>query len=206
MTNVVSNVAGTVKNWWAFLIIGILLVVGAFWMFRTPAESFAGLSGIFSILILLSGILTIFYAFGNKEDIDSWGLFLAGGILDIVVGLVLLNYPGITMVLFAVFVGFWLLFKGISTISTAFKLKNESVDNWGWVLVFGVLIVIFAFMSIINPLIGASYLVYTLAFALLLLGLSSIFISLKLRKVKVRVGDTKDYIAENVGDLKDRLK
>jgi len=108
-------------------------------MFRTPAESFAGLSGFFSILILLSGFLTIFYAFGNKEDIDSWGLFLAGGILDIVVGLILLNYPKITMVLFAVFVGFWLLFKGIGTISTAFKLKKEDGDNWGWVLFFGVL-------------------------------------------------------------------
>jgi len=205
MSEMLSKVTGSVKNWWVFFIIGILLIIGAIWMFRTPAESFAGLSGFFSILILLSGFLTIFYAFGNKEDIDSWGLFLAGGILDIVVGLILLNYPKITMVLFAVFVGFWLLFKGIGTISTAFKLKKEDGDNWGWVLFFGVLIVIFAFMSIVNPLIGASYLVYTLAFSLLLLGIANIFISLKLKNVKSRIGDVRENIAGSVDEIKNRI-
>ena len=205
MSEMLSKVTDSVKNWWVFFIIGILLIIGAIWMFRTPAESFAGLSGFFSILILLSGFLTIFYAFGNKEDIDSWGLFLAGGILDIVVGLILLNYPKITMVLFAVFVGFWLLFKGISTMSTAFKLKKEDGDNWGWVLFFGVLIVIFAFMSIVNPLIGASYLVYTLAFSLLLLGIANIFISLKLKNVKSRIGDVRENIAGSVDEIKNRI-
>ena len=205
MSEMLSKVTGSVKNWWVFFIIGILLIIGAIWMFRTPAESFAGLSGFFSILILLSGFLTIFYAFGNKEDIDSWGLFLAGGILDIVVGLILLNYPKITMVLFAVFVGFWLLFKGISTISTAFKLKKENGDNWAWVLFFGVLIVIFAFMSILNPLIGASYLVYTLAFSLLLLGIANIFISLKLKNVKSRIGDVRENITGSVDEIKNRI-
>ena len=198
MTNIVSKVSHSVKNWWVFLIIGILMIVGAIWMFKTPVESFAGLSAFFSILILLSGILSIFYVIGNKSDLDNWGLYLAGGILDVVVGLILLNYPGITMLLFSLFVGFWLLFRGISTISASFKYKKDGEDGWFWILVFGILIVIFAFMSIINPLIGASYLVFTLAFAFLLLGIANVFISFKLKNVKSRLVDTKEGIEERL--------
>lgn len=201
MTNSISKVTGSVKNWWVFLIIGILLIIGAIWMFKTPAKSFAGLSGLFSILILLSGILSIFYALGNKDDIDNWGLFLAGGILDIVVGLVLLNYPGVTMLLFSLFVGFWLLFRGIGTISTSFKFKKEGESNWFWILIFGILIVIFAFMSIVNPLIGASYLVFTLAFSLLLLGIANVFISFKFKNIKSFIGDEKDIIEDKFENL-----
>ena len=67
--------------------------------------------------------------------------------------------------------------------------KKEGVLNWGWILLFGVLIIIFAFMSIVNPLIGAGYLVFTLAFSIFLLGIANIFLALQLRKVKSAVKD-----------------
>lgn len=174
------------------------MIVGAIWMFKTPIESFAGLSAFFSILILLSGILSIFYVIGNKSDLDNWGLYLAGGILDVVVGLILLNYPGITMLLFSLFIRFWLLFRGIGTISAAFKYKKDGEEGWGWILVFGILITIFAFMSIINPLIGVAYLVFTLAFSFFLLGVVNIFLSFKLKSVKSRLVDTRKNIEERL--------
>lgn len=187
MANVISKIKGTVKNWWVFLIVGILLIIGSVWIFRTPVESFIGLAQIFSIMILISGVFSIIFAFTNKEEINNWGLYLVGGILDVVVGFILLSYPGITLVVFSLFIGFWLMFRGFNTISTSLELKKEGVGDWAWILFLGVLIIIFAFMSIINPLIGASYLVFTLAFAIFLLGIANIFLGLRLRKVKSTV-------------------
>ena len=189
MTNVISKLKGTVKNWWVFLIVGVLLIIASIWIFRTPIESFINLALIFSVLILISGVFSIIFAFTNKDKIENWGLYLVGGILDVVVGFILLSYPGITLVVFSLFIGFWLMFRGFNTISTSLELKKEGVMNWGWILLFGVLITIFAFMSIVNPLIGASYLVFTLAFAIFLLGIANIFLSLQLRKVKSAVKD-----------------
>jgi len=202
MAHPVSKVAHSIKNWWVFLIVGIVFIIGSIQMFRNPAESFVGLASFFSVLILIAGILTIFYAFANKEDIENWGLFLAGGVLDILVGFILLKYPGVTMVLFSVFVGFWLMFRGVFMVSGAFKMKKDGIDNWGWVLFFGILTTIFAFFAIINPLVGASYLVFTLAFAFLLLGIGNIFLSLQLKKVKGRVGDVKDEVKTQFNKLK----
>ncbi len=51
----------------------------------------------------------------------------------------------------------------------------------------GIMVVVFALLAIVNPLIGASYLVYTLSFAILMLGLANIFVGWKLRKVKLSV-------------------
>jgi uncharacterized membrane protein HdeD (DUF308 family) len=189
MSNIISKVTHSVKNWWVFLIVGILLIFGAIWMFRTPIASFVSLALLFSTLILISGLLTIFFVFANKDDIDNWGIYLVSGVLDVIVGFILLKYPGMTLVLFSMFIGFWLLFRGFSTLSASFKLKKEGADNWMWILFFGILIVIFAFMSIVNPLIGASYLVYTLALAILILGIANIFLGLQLKKVKDTVED-----------------
>lgn len=203
MSNLISKVSGTVKNWWVLLIIGILLIIGAVWMFKAPAESFLSLVGFLSTLILISGILTVFFAFANKDKIDNWGVFLAGGILDILIGFIFLKFPGVTIVLFAMFVGFWLLFRGANIISSSFDLKREGESNWWWVLIMGILTVVFAVMAIANPILGVGYVVYTLAFAFLLLGIANIFLSFQLKKVKSRVGDFKDNIAAKVENLKE---
>jgi uncharacterized membrane protein HdeD (DUF308 family) len=184
MSNIISKIKGTVKNWWVFLIIGVLLIIASVWIFRTPIESFINLAKIFSILILISGVFSIIFAFTNKDQIENWGLYLIGGILDVIVGIILLSYPGITLVVFSLFIGFWLMFRGFNIISTSLELKKVGVTDWGWILFTGILITIFAFMSIINPVIGASYLVFTLAFAIFLLGIANIFLSVQLRKVK----------------------
>jgi len=195
MSNIISKVTGTVKNWWVFLIMGVLLLISAYWMFTTPVESFVGLASLFSALIFVSGLFSVFFALTNKEDIDNFGLYLAGGVLDVIIGFILLKYPGLTIVLFSMFIGFWLLFRGFNMISVAFKIKSAGDENWGWILVFGILIVIFAMMSIINPLIGASYLVYTLAFTLLLFGFANIALSLRLRRLKSTVKDLKEGLS-----------
>ena len=207
MENTISRVAHSVKNWWVLLIMGILMIIGAVWMFKTPIGSFAGIVLFFSILILISGVLSVFFAFSNKEDLDNWGLYLAGGILDVIVGFILLKHPAKAVVIFSVFIGLWLLFRGISSISSAYKLKKDGVENWGWVLIFGIFTTIFALMAVLyKPLLGGAYLAYMLAFGFLLLGIVYIFISLQLRKVKFRIVDTKELIADNLAEIKEGLK
>ena len=195
MSNLISKVSGTIKNWWVFLILGVLLLISAYWMFTTPVESFVGLASLFSALIFVSGLFSVFFAFSNKDDIDNFGLYLAGGLLDVLIGFILLKYPGLTLVLFSMFIGFWLLFRGFNMISVSFKIKKIGDANWGWILFFGIMVVIFAMMSIVNPLIGASYLVFTLAFTLVLFGVANIALALKLRKLKSNVHDLKERLS-----------
>ena len=194
MSNAISAISGTIKNWWVFLIIGILLLVASYYMFSTPVESFVGLAGLFSALIFVSGLFRVFFALTNKDDIENFGLYLAGGVFDVIVGFILLKYPGITLVVFSLFIGFWLMFRGFNIISISFNIKKLGDTDWFWILLFGILVVIFAFMAIINPLIGATYLVFTLALALLFAGVANIMLSFRLKKVKSKVKEVKEKL------------
>jgi len=194
MSNLISNVSRTIKNWWVFLVLGVLLLISAFWMFSTPVESFIGLASFFSALIFVSGLFSIIFALSNREDIDNFGLYLAGGILDVIIGFILLKFPELTLLLFSLFIGFWLLFRGFNLVTVAFRIKNTGDQGWGWILFLGIVVVFFAVLSIINPLIGASYLVYTLAFTLLMFGVANIVLGLKFRKLKGSIKDVKEEI------------
>jgi len=105
MSNAISAISGTIKNWWVFLIIGILLLVASYYMFSTPVESFVGLAGLFSALIFVSGLLGVFFALTNKDEIDNFRPYLAGWVFDGIVRFILLKYSAITLLVLSLNVG-----------------------------------------------------------------------------------------------------
>ena len=83
MNELVGGLGYAVKNWWMSLLLGLLYIAVALCLLFAPVSSYVALSVIFSISILVSGILEIFFAAGNKKTISSWGWYLAGGIIDL---------------------------------------------------------------------------------------------------------------------------
>ena len=79
MNELVGGLGYAVKNWWMSLLLGLLYIAVALCLLFAPVSSYVALSVIFSISILVSGILEIFFAVGNKKIINSWGWYLAGG-------------------------------------------------------------------------------------------------------------------------------
>ena len=87
MNELVGGLGYAVKNWWMSLLLGLLYIAVALCLLFAPVSSYVALSVIFSISILVSGILEIFFAVGNKKIINSWGWYLAGGIIDLLIGI-----------------------------------------------------------------------------------------------------------------------
>ena len=97
MNELVGGLGYAVKNWWMSLLLGLLYIAVALCLLFAPVSSYVALSVIFSISILVSGILEIFFAVGNKKIINSWGWYLAGGIIDLLIGIYLVFYPLVSM-------------------------------------------------------------------------------------------------------------
>lgn len=53
-----------------------------------------------------------------------WGWVLAYGILSIFAGIIVLAYPGLTLLGLAVILGIWLLGFGIMEITAAFRIRK----------------------------------------------------------------------------------
>ena len=66
MNELVGGLGYAVKNWWMSLLLGLLYIAVALCLLFAPVSSYVALSVIFSISILVSGILEV--AAGNKKQ------------------------------------------------------------------------------------------------------------------------------------------
>jgi len=183
-TSIISSARSVVKNWWISLILGILYLIAGLWVFQTPLESYVSLSLIFSVFILISGISQIAFFISNNSRIKNGGWYLAGGILDLLIGLLLVSHPLMTMAILPFYVGFWLLFQGFMAFGLSFELKAAGISSWGWMLFLGFLTLLFSFLLLANPLIAGLSIVYMTAMAFISAGIFRIFLAFDLKRIK----------------------
>lgn len=176
-----------VKNWWLFLVMGVVLIGLGIVVFRYPLTSFIGLSIFFIITLIITGISQVIYAFSNGKNLPSWGWHLAGGIFELLIGIFLIFYPGMSMVLLPVVVGFWLMYKGIALIGLATDLKSLGLKNWTWVMAGGILTTILAFFITIDPLIGPISVVVLTGLSVIVAGSMNVYFGLELNKIRKNV-------------------
>ena len=162
------------KYWWLELLLGILFILFGFWIIRTPLETYVALAILFSVTFFVSGIVEISFSLSHRKAMKGYGWYLAGGILDIFIGLVLMTHLDITMAVLPYVVSFWVMFKSIMAIAAAIEAQNKGIKNWGWTLVFGILGLLLAFIMVWNPLLAGLTLVYYTAFAFFSMGIFKI--------------------------------
>jgi len=107
-----------------------------------PSQRVCGIEHLFSISMLFSGLLEISFAVSNRRRVSSWGWYLAGGIIDMILGFYLIAYPMLSMEVIPFIIAFWLMFRGFSSVGYAMDLKRYGTRDWGWYVAFGILAVI----------------------------------------------------------------
>ncbi len=176
-----TQIRKDLKNWWAPLLIGVLLIVTAIWTFTSPMSSYLALSILFSISFLVSGILEIYFSIANKEAITNWGWNLAFGIITAIVGVMMLINPEISMVTLPLYVGLVILFRSIMAIGWATDISEGSL------MILGILGILFAFVLLWNPVFAGMTIVFWTGFSFLISGIFSCYLAFKLRKVYKQV-------------------
>ena len=183
----VSNAIGSIKNWWWFIIKGILFIIAGIAVLSRPVEGYVGLSILFSIIILSIGISQVIFSVSNRKKLPGWGWTLVSGIIDVAVGIYLLLFPVITMATLPYFVGFWLMFRAFFIMGAAFDLDNFQVSGWGWVFAGGILLLILSFLIIYFPVAGIAGIIACSGAAFLTAGMLTIVMAFKLRDIKETV-------------------
>jgi len=178
-----KTVKNSIKHWYLPLIVGLIFIGVGIWVFRTPADAYVSLAFVFSISFLISGLLEAYFAISNRHIADNWGWSFAMGILNIIVGVLLLNNPEISIVALPFYVGFVIMFRSISAISSSIDLRNYGVLDWGYLMAVGILGVVFSFILLWNPLFAGMSLVVWTGLAFIAMGGFSIYWSLKLKSL-----------------------
>ena len=151
-----------------------------------PFNGYAALSILFSISMLVSGLLAIAFAVSNRQRVSSWGWYLAGGVIDMILGLYLVTYPVLSMEVIPFIIAFWLMFRGFSSTGYSIDLKRYGTRDWGWYMAFGILAIICSLLILWQPAIGALYAVYMISFTFLIIGLFRVMLSFELKNLHKR--------------------
>ncbi|EEA96051.1 Uncharacterized membrane protein HdeD, DUF308 family [Pseudovibrio denitrificans] len=123
-------------NWWKFLVLGVLMVIGGTIVLVIPYASSIAVALVIGLVLIVVGVLQLWHAMQVKE----WGGFLWQsliGIIALVGGIAIYYNPvagteALTLVLSVVFIA-----QGIAQAMFSFRLRPHS--SWGWILASGII-------------------------------------------------------------------
>ena len=169
------------KAWQALLLRGILAVLFGLVALAWPGLTLISLIYLFAFYAVADGVATISAAWQHKKTERSWGLLFFMGLISLLAGVITLFFPGITAIYLMIFIGLRALLDGILTIVAAIRLRKE-IEGEGWLILSGLVSVVFGLWFIFRPGEGALAFIWVIAIIALLLGFILIFFALKARR------------------------
>lgn len=180
--NLTARASRIIKKWWLLLIAGILCIVAGICVFAFPIESYVTLAVLFGILMLLTGAAQLIISSTSGNYLMMKGYFIVGGILDVILGIFLCVYPGVSLFVLPILMGLWMLYHSFIIISFGADMDTFRLSGGGMFTVFGILLLILSIFVLVDPFsVGVATVLFVAGVGLILLGLLFCSISVKLR-------------------------
>lgn len=168
------------STWWLTLVWSIVFLIMGFCLLFTPFKTAVGLVSIVAIFLLIDGIIDIIGVMRHHAESGKWQL--AGGIIGVVIGLLLLVNLAVgnflTLLVAYYLLGLALIIKGIFRI-----VEGKQGTEWSWNHFFlGLLEVLIGLFFVANPLIGITILLFGAATLSLVGGVVLLIRGFQMRK------------------------
>jgi len=166
---VVDEVYTGVKNWWSFLLSGLIGIAFGVILLAWPASTIKVLAYMVGILALIEGVIatTIAVYLGFKKE--KMAIMLTRGVIGILIGILLLAKTGLTLALVVVLIGIWAVIFGAAEFFAALELP--AMTGRGWIAVSGLLTIILGIFLLLLPLATVHAAIVVFSIFLLLIGI-----------------------------------
>jgi uncharacterized membrane protein HdeD (DUF308 family) len=163
-------------HWWLILLEGLASFLIGILILAAPGISALALTTLLGAYWFVSGIFSLVSIFTNRM---SWGWKLVSGILGVLAGLIVLQYPMFSAILVPAVIGIWLGVDGI-LIGVMRLVMSYRGAGWGMAIL-GVVSVLLGFVLLLFPPLAALTAIYAFAFLFLAGGITAFFSGLSLR-------------------------
>jgi uncharacterized membrane protein HdeD (DUF308 family) len=169
------------ENWWLLLIRGVVAVAFGIAALVWPGKALFVAILLYGAYAFSDGLLALVAAFSRRPSgASTWWLVLMG-IFGMLAGIVAFVWPGITALILVLVFASWAVMMGVLEIAGAIELRKE-IDNEWWLILGGVVSIVFGLLVLANPGMGAVALVWLMSFYALVLGTTWIALAFRLRK------------------------
>jgi uncharacterized membrane protein HdeD (DUF308 family) len=117
------------QNWWAIALRGVVAILFGVLALLAPGAVMLSLALLFAAYLLVDGVFAIIAAGRAARSHERWGLLLAEGILDLVMGVIAAMVPAGAVLAFVLMTAAWALLTGGLMVAAAFRL-NPQYGRW----------------------------------------------------------------------------
>jgi uncharacterized membrane protein HdeD (DUF308 family) len=103
---------------------GVLEILVGIAFVAWPEPTLLTLAIFIGAWVVVSGLFTIVGAIANRHDVQLWWLYLIFGIVEVPIGIVLLNRPSLTLAIAIAMVGIWAILVGTLEILSSFEVRD----------------------------------------------------------------------------------
>jgi len=170
------SVAVLARNWWAIILRGALGILFGLVALFLPGATMLSLVVLFATYVFLDGIFAIISAVSATSQYKPLSLFILEGIVNIIMAIIAVAWPGMTEMAFVLVVALWAILSRGLIFAAAFRL-----DDGRWWLIFGgIASLIYGVLLIAAPMVGTEVLVWWLGTYVLVFGFALFALGLKL--------------------------
>lgn len=106
------------RAWWLISLVGILFILAGVVYWQWPLAGYAIVCKIFGWLLVATGIVQLCVA-ADTRRVNGRGWWIAGGVIDMLIGFILVRSLFLSEMVLPYFLAFIFLFRGIQSISDA---------------------------------------------------------------------------------------
>lgn len=157
---------------WFSLVVGILFVLAGLASFMHPDKTLRFLAILIGIAFILRGIYELWFRqLIDRALNEKSGWIIFGAILDIILGIIVLVYPGWGVLYIAILFAVWFILDSIVGIKAAGFFREFHRGYATWLIVLGVISVILGVILLFSPLLSAMTIVWLISTMLIVFGI-----------------------------------
>jgi uncharacterized membrane protein HdeD (DUF308 family) len=104
-------------------LLAVLSIIVGLWAIRHVSLTLLALAVLLGIFWVVNGTIELFTALSHRDMPQrSWTAVM--GVLSILAGIIVVAYPGLTLLGLAVILGIWLVIFGVMECVLAFRLRS----------------------------------------------------------------------------------
>ena len=182
--NLTRGAARAIKHWWLLAVAGILCIALGIVVFAFPLQSYVTLAILFGVLLLIVGAAKLISASTSANFFMMRGYVIVSGVLDLLIGIFLCIYPGVTLVALPIMLGIWMMYNSFIIIAFGGDMETFRLGGSGLVIVGGVILLLLSAIVLLNPFsAGIATVIILAGIGLLVLGCLLCMLSLKLKHI-----------------------
>ncbi|MFZ1401203.1 MAG: HdeD family acid-resistance protein [Candidatus Promineifilaceae bacterium] len=176
------------RNWWLVALRGLFAILFGVVAMIWPGITVQALVIVFGVYAVVDGVLSSVTAVGNRKHYPRWGLVLLNGQLSIMAGVMAFVWPSIAALVLLFLIAAWTIVTGLFEVAGAIALRRE-LEGEGWLVLSGILSVLFGLAVVIWPGAGALALIWLIAAYAIVFGITLIALGFRLRRVGQELKD-----------------